>query len=71
MRRLTTDGYETLVFDGAAGVGDDVDLAWVRVNAGLDATVQIRLQEIIPQELVHAGCLCGCRAEECRQARLC
>ncbi len=33
------DGYETLIFDGSQG-GNDPDLAWVRINAGPDATVQ-------------------------------
>jgi serine/threonine protein kinase len=28
---LSTDGYESLVFDGMQGVGDDIDLAWVRI----------------------------------------
>jgi len=32
------NGYETTIFD--AGIGDDPDLAWVRVNAGKQATVQ-------------------------------
>jgi hypothetical protein len=36
---FSADGYETLIFDGAAG-GADPDLAWVRIHAGADATVQ-------------------------------
>ncbi|MGE5775997.1 MAG: hypothetical protein ACM33V_07240 [Chloroflexota bacterium] len=36
---FTADGYETLIFDGSAG-GDDPDMAWVRINAGVDATIQ-------------------------------
>jgi hypothetical protein len=36
---FNADGYEKLIFDG--GVGDDPDLAWVRINAGPLATVQI------------------------------
>ena len=35
---LDGDGYEALVFDG--GIGDDPDLAWVRVNAGEKAEIQ-------------------------------
>jgi hypothetical protein len=36
---IATDGYESLTFNG--GVGDtDPDLAWVRINAGAQATVQ-------------------------------
>jgi hypothetical protein len=33
------DGYETLIFDGSVG-GGDPDVAWVRIHAGSDATVQ-------------------------------
>jgi len=33
------NGYETKIFD--SGVGDDPDLAWVRISAGRRATVQI------------------------------
>ncbi len=33
------DGYETLIFDGNAE-GSDPDMAWMRINAGVDATVQ-------------------------------
>jgi hypothetical protein len=33
------DGYETLIFDGNMG-GNDPDIAWIRINAGADATVQ-------------------------------
>jgi hypothetical protein len=41
---LTTDGYETRIFNG--GVGDaDPDLAWVRVNAGREATVQFAFKK--------------------------
>jgi hypothetical protein len=41
---LTADGYETLIFNG--GVGDaDPDLAWVRVNAGSQATVQFAFKK--------------------------
>jgi hypothetical protein len=37
---LPGDGYDTVIFDGGRGPADDPDLAWVRVNAGKDATVQ-------------------------------
>jgi len=36
------DGYETLIFD--RGVGDDPDLAWVRINAGERASVQFAVK---------------------------
>lgn len=35
---IKTDGYDSLIFDG--GHGDDPDLAWVRINAAPNATVQ-------------------------------
>lgn len=37
---LPGNGYETLIFCGGCGGEDDPDLAWARVNAGRDATVQ-------------------------------
>jgi hypothetical protein len=36
---FAADGYETLIFDGKVG-GSDPDTAWIRINAGPDATVQ-------------------------------
>ena len=36
---FTGDGYETLVFDGTTG-GSDSDMAWMRIDAGDNATVQ-------------------------------
>jgi hypothetical protein len=41
---ITTDGYETMIFNG--GVGDaDADMAWVRINAGNQATVQFAFKK--------------------------
>ena len=40
---LDTDGYETLRFD--RGLGEDPDLAWVRINAGTQATVQFAFKK--------------------------
>lgn len=37
---INTDGYDSLIFDGGRGEGDDPDLAWVRINAGPNATIQ-------------------------------
>ncbi len=37
---LPGDGYDTVIFDGGRGKDDDPDLAWVRINAGRNATVQ-------------------------------
>jgi hypothetical protein len=35
------NGYETVLFDSGRGPEGDPDLAWARVNAGQDATVQL------------------------------
>jgi hypothetical protein len=41
---FTADGYELLTFNG--GVGDaDPDMAWVRVNAGRESTVQFAFKK--------------------------
>ncbi|MFN8381348.1 MAG: hypothetical protein U0V02_05380 [Anaerolineales bacterium] len=40
-----SDGYEALIFDGIDGVGDDPDVAWVRINAGTYATVQFAFKK--------------------------
>lgn len=41
---ITTDGYETLIFNG--GIGDaDPDVAWIRINAGARATVQFAFKK--------------------------
>jgi hypothetical protein len=42
---LPGDGYDTVIFDGGRGAGDDPDLAWVRVNAGPKATVQFAFKK--------------------------
>ena len=42
---LDTDGYETLDFD--RGLGTDPDLAWVRSDAGVQATVQFAFKKTL------------------------
>ncbi len=42
---LEGDGYETMVFD--SGLGDDPDLAWIRVYAGRQATVQFAFKKTL------------------------
>jgi len=42
---LPGDGYDQIIFDGSKGIGDDPDLAWVRVNAGNKATVQFAFKK--------------------------
>ncbi len=41
---FSADGYETLIFDGNVG-GADPDMAWVRINAGVEATVQFAFKK--------------------------
>ena len=40
---LPGNGYEKLIFD--SGIGDDPDLAWIRINAGGQATVQFAFKQ--------------------------
>ncbi|MFZ5911303.1 MAG: SUMF1/EgtB/PvdO family nonheme iron enzyme [Chloroflexota bacterium] len=42
---LPGNGYDTVIF--GEDVGDDPDLAWVRVNAGKDATVQFAFKRAL------------------------
>jgi hypothetical protein len=42
---LPGDGYDTVIYNGGRGEGDDPDLAWVRVNAGAKATVQFAFKK--------------------------
>lgn len=37
---LSGNGYDTVIFDAGLGSEEDPDLAWARVNAGKNATVQ-------------------------------
>jgi hypothetical protein len=41
------DGYDTLIFDGAASQNDDPDLAWVRWNAQPDAALQFAFKRTL------------------------
>jgi hypothetical protein len=47
---LPGDGYETMIFNGGRGQGDDPDLAWVRVNAGRLATVQFAFKKSLADD---------------------
>jgi hypothetical protein len=47
---LPGDGYDTVIFDGGHGPDDtDPDLAWVRVNAGRQATVQFAFKKSVAE----------------------
>jgi hypothetical protein len=52
---LEGDGYETLIYDG--GVGEDPDLAWVRINAGVQATVQFAFKRTLTDGAYMLGVL--------------
>ena len=41
---FTADGFETQIFDGSQSSNEDNDLAWVRINAGANATVQFAVK---------------------------
>jgi len=41
---FTANGYETQIFDGSLASNEDNDLAWVRINAGQNATVQFAVK---------------------------
>lgn len=46
---LPGNGYDTIIFDGGRGAGDDPDLAWVRINAGKYATVQFAFKRALAE----------------------
>lgn len=51
---FSADGYETLIFDGSLG-GTDPDMAWVRINAGVKATVQFAFKKSWPGNVFMVG----------------
>jgi len=52
---FTGDGYDSLIFDINAGLGDDADVAWVRINAGPYATVQFAIKKsLIGQKFLYS-----------------
>lgn len=51
------DGYDELIHDLDAGVGDDPDLAWVRINAGPLATVQFAFKKSLAGSVFMYGVL--------------
>jgi hypothetical protein len=53
----TADGYETPLFDGALGLGDDPDLAWVRRASSGNATLQFAFKRSLAGDVFLAGVL--------------
>jgi hypothetical protein len=51
----TTNGYDKLVFD--RGIGDDPDLAWIRSDAGMKATIQFAFKKSLTDGTFMLGVL--------------
>lgn len=54
---FTSDGYDSLIFDGGRGEGDDPDMAWVRIHAGPNATVQFAFKKSLTGNIFMFGVL--------------
>ena len=63
---LTTDGYDTLIFNGGAGDADP-DLAWVRVLSGSQATVQFAFKKSWSGAVFMLGTLADAGLKDPRQ----
>jgi hypothetical protein len=44
---FTGDGYDTLIFDGTIGKGQDSDLAWVRMQGDTEATMEFAFKKTL------------------------
>jgi hypothetical protein len=54
---ISTDGYETLIFDGSQGIGDDPDLAWIRMVNSADVTLQFAFKRSLAGDVFMFGVL--------------
>ena len=61
---LPGDGYDTVIFDGGRGPDDDPDLAWVRVNAGTNATVQFAFKRELAENRFMFGVIADAGLKE-------
>jgi hypothetical protein len=61
---LPGDGYDTVIFDGGRGPDDDPDLAWVRVNAGVNATVQFAFKRELSENRFMYGVIADAGLKE-------
>jgi hypothetical protein len=52
---FSSDGYEKLLFDGGQGIGDDPDLAWVRLVNNENATIQFAFKRSMAGDVFLAG----------------
>lgn len=58
------DGYDSVIFDGGRGPDDDPDLAWVRVNAGVNATVQFAFKRALAENRFMFGVIADAGPKE-------
>ena len=62
---LPGDGYDKVIFDGGRGPDDDdPDLAWVRVNAGKNATVQFAFKRELAENRFMFGVIADAGLKE-------
>ena len=61
---LPGDGYDDVIFDGGRGPDDDPDLAWVRVNAGKNATVQFAFKRWLAENRFMFGVIADAGLKE-------
>ena len=62
---LPGDGYDKVIFDGGRGPeDDDPDLAWVRVNAGKNATVQFAFKRGLAENRFMFGVIADASLKE-------
>lgn len=53
----SADGYETMIFDGGQPGNEDPDLAWVRIDADPNATVQFAVKRSLVGDIFMYGVL--------------
>jgi hypothetical protein len=61
---LPGDGYDTVIFDSGRGEADDPDLAWARINAGKNATVQFAFKRTLAENRFMYGVLADAGPKE-------
>jgi hypothetical protein len=52
---IEANGYDTLIYDGGAGIGTDLDLAWFRINVGIESTAQFAFKKTFPNKWFLVG----------------
>jgi len=61
------DGYETVIFDGAQGLGEDPDLAWVRLANNEENTVQFAFKKSLAGSVFMFGVLADAALKDVSQ----